>query len=398
MHFKFLCLILLVMILDVSSGSLPQQVSRQTSCQVKELKTDRQKPCLFPFIWRGDKNVDACFNPEPTTTTTTTTTPEPEPENIDYSDPSSGLWRPINNDYDIVECGTRLKITNIVGGKTAKLGDYPYMALLGSTQQNPRTKKTETFYTCGGSLINKWYVLTAAHCVQTGTGEEIKLSEIVLGEYESGLDPDCESGFCIQNITRTVGKVIIHENYGPGGGSVINDIALVRLNEPVPLYDDSEEETKPGTKPICLPWPSTDEDIAPTLEKIGDLNNGENVVVSGWGRTSNKNRREFQKLIRNKIAVKKLQYLKTKTANDLCKEKISQDVNTDLQLCAGGEQGSDSCNGDSGGPLVYRIGPDYPYYQVGVVSFGTSKCGAGSPGVYTKVVAFMVWVGENMEP
>ena len=100
---------------------------RQTSCQVKELKTDRQKPCQFPFIWRGvknygcttvdgggipwcstkivpttlehditgeyygdcDENVDACFNPEPTTTTTTTTTPEPEPENIDYSDPVS---------------------------------------------------------------------------------------------------------------------------------------------------------------------------------------------------------------------------------------------------------------------------------------------------------------------
>ena len=97
--------------------------TRQTTCQVKELKTDRQKPCQFPFIWRGvknygcttvdgggipwcstkivpttlehditdeyygdcDENVDACFNPEPTTTTTTTTTPEPE--NIDYSDP-----------------------------------------------------------------------------------------------------------------------------------------------------------------------------------------------------------------------------------------------------------------------------------------------------------------------
>ena len=69
----------------------------------------------------------------------------------------------------------------------------------------------------------------------------LHFSEIVLGEYESGLDPDCVKGFCIQNITRTVSKVIIHENYGPGGGSVINDIALVRLNEPVPLYDDSEE-------------------------------------------------------------------------------------------------------------------------------------------------------------
>ena len=61
--------------------------------------------------------------------------------------------------------------------------------------------------------------------------------------------------------------------------------------------------------------------------------------------------------------------------------------------------GSDSCNGDSGGPLVYRPnGPDTPYYQVGVVSFGTSKCGNGSPGVYTRVVAFMDWIGQNMEP
>ena len=60
--------------------------------------------------------------------------------------------------------------------------------------------------------------------------------------------------------------------------------------------------------------------------------------------------------------------------------------------------GSDSCNGDSGGPLVYRSGPESPYYQVGVVSFGTSKCGSGSPGVYTKVFAFMDWIGQNMEP
>ena len=88
---------------------------------------------------------------------------------------SSGLWRPINNNWDIAECGTRLIFTNIVGGETAKFGDYPYMALLGSSQQNPRSKKIETFYTCGGSLINKWYVLTAAHCVQTETGDKIEL-------------------------------------------------------------------------------------------------------------------------------------------------------------------------------------------------------------------------------
>ena len=60
--------------------------------------------------------------------------------------------------------------------------------------------------------------------------------------------------------------------------------------------------------------------------------------------------------------------------------------------------GEDSCKGDSGGPLVYREGADDPWYQVGVVSFGTKKCGAGTPGVYTRVSAYMDWISKNMEP
>ena len=45
--------------------------------------------------------------------------------------------------------------------------------------------------------------------------------------------------------------------------------------------------------------------------------------------------------------------------------------------------GKDSCNGDSGGPLIQKDrGVGNPWFQVGVVSFGTSKCGAGQPGMY----------------
>ena len=39
-----------------------------------------------------------------------------------------GTWRPRS---DLGDCGSRLEYTNIVGGKDAKLGEFPWMVLLG---------------------------------------------------------------------------------------------------------------------------------------------------------------------------------------------------------------------------------------------------------------------------
>ena len=47
---------------------------------------------------------------------------------LSIQDKNSGTWKPTG---DAGECGTRTTLTNIVGGNVTKLGDYPYMALLG---------------------------------------------------------------------------------------------------------------------------------------------------------------------------------------------------------------------------------------------------------------------------
>ena len=62
-----------------------------------------------------------------------------------------------------------------------------------------------------------------------------------------------------------------------------------------------------------------------------------------------------------------------------------------------GKPGKDSCSGDSGGPAVFREFSEDPWYQVGLVSYGTKECGQGEPGVYTKIQGYINWIGENLE-
>ena len=61
--------------------------------------------------------------------------------------------------------------------------------------------------------------------------------------------------------------------------------------------------------------------------------------------------------------------------------------------------------GDSGGPLYMKqvtysgrpISDDFePVYLMGIVSFGSKKCGTGTPGVYTRVLDMLPWIMEKM--
>lgn len=70
---------------------------------------------------------------------------------------------------------------------------------------------------------------------------------------------------------------------------------------------------------------------------------------------------------------------------------------TSDQLCVGGERGRDACSGFGGAPLVALDATGSRYYQVALVSFGSSKCGVeGVPSVYTRVDHYTEWIRANM--
>ena len=75
-----------------------------------------------------------------------------------------------------------------------------------------------------------------------------------------------------------------------------------------------------------------------------------------------------------------------------CQEKFSVD---ETHLCAGGEKGKDSCSGDSGGGLFSEVG-EGKWQVVGIVSYGSKRCGNGTPGVYTRVSQYLQWIEQTM--
>jgi secreted trypsin-like serine protease len=333
---------------------------------------------------------------------------------------NSGLWKP---DGRKGECGSSFSpranvnevvktvedyynnyinyFTEIVAGNDANPGKYPWMALIG---YDPLKKGgSDNFYLCGGSLINKHYVLTAAHCIlstfnnDTTNGPPV---EVILGEQDFSKDEDCtpgdSRGLCSAPIIRreiNINRdVIVHEKYNVTGNRE-NDIALIRINDAVPLHQENEFES--SISPICLPW-NTNVDMETREDQI--------ATVAGWGRTTRrKTENSLRNLLKNNILVKVLQELDLPIANEKCKTDPTTRTyisvfDPEIQICAGGEKGKDSCNGDSGGPLM--VDKNNVAYQIGLVSFGTKTCALrdlGIPGVYTKVSKFLPWIAKNLK-
>jgi len=70
---------------------------------------------------------------------------------------------------------------------------------------------------------------------------------------------------------------------------------------------------------------------------------------------------------------------------------------SDRQVCAGIPAGGvDTCQGDSGGPVYRRTEEGIAGAQVGITSWGIGCALATSPGVYTRVGAYIDWIQRSI--
>lgn len=267
------------------------------------------------------------------------------------------------------ECGLDIFRDKIFGGSDTALDDSPWVALI----QYYRFRTDRYTFDCGGTLISRRYVLTAAHCV---SGDIlIKVGSPVsvrLGEYSLETEVDCmrDRRDCVENQYFDIGveALIPHAGYSTGPFTKHHDIGLIRLIEDLDFTQ--------FIRPICLTQPYIPQPQA-----------NASMYIAGFGRTLTSKLSN----VKQKLQLPVFDHQKCTTQ---FKTNLSITLSKD-QICAGGEYMRDTCSGDSGAALAqYR---DNNWYAIGLVSFGI-KCGLSNwPGVYTYVPNYVNWILDNMQ-
>jgi len=230
----------------------------------------------------------------------------------------------------------------------------PYQALVYPTVDGVGS------FLCGGTIVNKRYIITAAHCTEH-QGATITNVKVAIGEHNKCDGITNEGGSWI-----SAKRVINHPNYHKDRWHhIYSDIAVLELSEDITFTAN--------IKPACLPTSATKDysNLAAT--------------ISGWGGTigwtGNRPQQPQQCTLKEGV-VKVLSPTSQK-----CRSFLGTTTST-IRLCAWAE-GTDTCQGDSGGPLT--VAENGKFTLIGVVSYGRG-CAHSTPGVYTRVQGFLPWI------
>ncbi|KAL5285100.1 hypothetical protein ACFFRR_007065 [Megaselia abdita] len=219
----------------------------------------------------------------------------------------------------------------IVNGNRASRGQFPYQAGLSIKDNQNR------YFKCGGSLISRLWILTAAHCTYGRIEATVYLGRTDLRENQPG------SKVLVSRDLRN------HPNYN--SNTLANDIALIKLPSSVTFNQYINKVRLPMQANSYV---------------------GQTAFASGYGKTSDTTSTDYLMFITERVI-----------SNEQCSRTFSI---RSSNICAQGRQGNTPqaiCNGDSGGPLaISNVG------QIGLVSFSIESCEKGAPDVYTRISSY----------
>ncbi|MDQ8703500.1 serine protease [Streptomyces sp. LHD-70] len=230
----------------------------------------------------------------------------------------------------------------VVGGQPVQVAEHPWVVAIASRDRFGGTRSGQF---CGGAVVDRRTVLTAAHC----------MSEDVLGVPPSEV-PDLKviagRGDLRTNEGRevTVRRVWVNKEYD----SVTNsgDVAVLTLakslpeSSVVPMAREGNAAYEPGTV----------------------------ASVYGWGDTTGAG--DYARTLR----AARVRVLSDSVCERAYPGSVDGRYMANSMLCAGEPKGGrDACQGDSGGPLLARG------RLIGLVSWGDGCGEPGNPGVYTRI-------------
>ena len=222
---------------------------------------------------------------------------------------------------------------------------------------------------CGGTLVDAYHVITAAHCfISQGTNPNIyKIVAGLLNIHQPNA-PGVQQ-LLIQAIYR-------HEQFDQNRLS--DDITVIKLRQPAQITTT--------VYPICLPDRNGAQD--PKLHS--------NVLIAGWGYTNSITKALPDQLQQATIQIFDLKGRLQGEPSCMKWRSSGYTLNEFKQLCAlSSDTLSDSCQGDSGGPLIGAY--QSTWYLFGIVSYGSAICGRGSDaGVYTRVSGYTDWIRQKL--